>query len=128
MSTRSDRARRKNQLQDEDVREQLQGKVEDSGSEVDAEDDPNDDVCAVCNDGGLMIVCDHCPHSYHKECIGMADEDEESDEDDDEWNCAVRLIAPPSESASVQRTGYVVAFLFSLGWLGYVWCIHSWQD
>ena len=63
----------------------------DSRSASDADsvaDDHNDDICDICEDGGLLIVCDRCPRAYHRECIG-ADDDENSDDDDD-WDCTVR--------------------------------------
>merc|ERR1712139_434428 len=31
-------------------------------------DDANDDFCNVCKKGGILICCDHCCRSYHKEC------------------------------------------------------------
>lgn len=29
------------------------------------------DHCMVCWDGGDLVCCDHCPCSYHPECLGM---------------------------------------------------------
>ncbi|KAG9134228.1 hypothetical protein Leryth_019166 [Lithospermum erythrorhizon] len=31
----------------------------------------NDYICSVCHDGGNLVLCDHCPSSYHKECVGL---------------------------------------------------------
>jgi len=33
--------------------------------------DGNDHVCSVCHYGGELILCDHCPSSFHKRCLGM---------------------------------------------------------
>ena len=29
----------------------------------------HDDDCFVCQDGGLLIMCDFCPKAYHLECV-----------------------------------------------------------
>ncbi|RVW29499.1 hypothetical protein CK203_077376 [Vitis vinifera] len=29
----------------------------------------SDSICIVCQYGGCLILCDHCPSSYHMECI-----------------------------------------------------------
>ena len=31
-------------------------------------DDPNEDYCAVCHNGGELICCDTCPKVYHATC------------------------------------------------------------
>lgn len=31
----------------------------------------SDDVCNICHVGGTLILCDHCPSSFHLECIQM---------------------------------------------------------
>ncbi|KAK8695707.1 hypothetical protein V6N13_000858 [Hibiscus sabdariffa] len=31
----------------------------------------NDDICSVCQYGGELILCDQCPSSFHKKCLGL---------------------------------------------------------
>ncbi|KAJ0979360.1 hypothetical protein J5N97_014834 [Dioscorea zingiberensis] len=30
-----------------------------------------DSICSICQDGGSLLQCDHCPSAFHKECIGL---------------------------------------------------------
>lgn len=40
-----------------------------------------DYICSVCHDGGHLIVCDRCPSTFHKKCVGLEDIPE------GEWFC-----------------------------------------
>lgn len=35
---------------------------------VSKEDDPNEDWCAVCQNGGELLCCDRCPKVFHINC------------------------------------------------------------
>ncbi|KAA8547080.1 hypothetical protein F0562_003509 [Nyssa sinensis] len=41
----------------------------------------NDTICMVCHYGGELILCDHCPCSYHLTCIDL------KDAPDGKWFC-----------------------------------------
>ncbi|XP_020252692.1 uncharacterized protein LOC109829986 isoform X3 [Asparagus officinalis] len=31
----------------------------------------SDAICTVCHDGGSLVLCDHCPSSFHLSCVGL---------------------------------------------------------
>ncbi|XP_065847829.1 increased DNA methylation 1-like [Euphorbia lathyris] len=33
----------------------------------------NDSICSVCHYGGELLLCDQCPSSFHKSCLGLVD-------------------------------------------------------
>ncbi|XP_020579575.1 uncharacterized protein LOC110024132 [Phalaenopsis equestris] len=41
----------------------------------------SDSICSVCHDGGSLILCDHCPSSFHLDCVGLEAVPE------DKWFC-----------------------------------------
>lgn len=41
----------------------------------------NDYICSMCHYGGELILCDQCPSSFHKSCLGLKDVPE------GEWFC-----------------------------------------
>ncbi|XP_015579490.1 increased DNA methylation 1 isoform X2 [Ricinus communis] len=42
----------------------------------------NDHICSVCHYGGELILCDQCPSSFHKSCLGLMDVP------DGDWFCS----------------------------------------
>ncbi|XP_068906901.1 E3 ubiquitin-protein ligase TRIM33-like isoform X2 [Tenebrio molitor] len=58
------------------------GKIKSDPMET-GKDDPNEDWCAVCMDGGELVCCDKCPKVFHQYChIPNL-----SVEENDTWQC-----------------------------------------
>ncbi|XP_026429222.1 uncharacterized protein LOC113325227 [Papaver somniferum] len=36
-------------------------------------DQQNDYICSICHYGGTLVLCDHCPSSFHLDCLGIKD-------------------------------------------------------
>lgn len=68
-------------------------------------DDPNEDWCAVCLDGGELMCCDKCPKVFHQNChipsiSNLPDESET-------WQCLLcyNFADMPLEAPGEKRTG-----------------------
>ncbi|XP_039129128.1 uncharacterized protein LOC120265324 [Dioscorea cayenensis subsp. rotundata] len=38
---------------------------------IDYSQSPSDSICSICQDGGILLLCDHCPSAFHQHCIGL---------------------------------------------------------
>ncbi|CAJ0919814.1 unnamed protein product, partial [Mesorhabditis belari] len=55
----------------------------------------NLEYCRVCKEGGGMLLCDHCPSSYHPFCMNPVPD--ALPEDDEEWACPRCLTEQPKQ-------------------------------
>ncbi|CAG0879702.1 unnamed protein product [Darwinula stevensoni] len=58
---------------------------EGEGEEMEEDADPNEDWCAVCQDGGELVCCDYCPKVYHLRC--HVPPLKEAPQEDESWKC-----------------------------------------
>ncbi|XP_076814898.1 chromodomain-helicase-DNA-binding protein 3-like isoform X3 [Clavelina lepadiformis] len=76
---------------------------DDDDFEMDEEEDDEEsqddhmEFCNVCKDGGDLLICDTCPHSYHLNCLNPP----VAMVPDGEWSCP-RCTCPPLRG-KVQR-------------------------
>ena len=72
-----------------------------------AEEDPAEDECAVCGDGGKLICCDVCPRVYHARCLTPAQREQLKllAAQDDDWWCPHCVL--------VSRVGFVMQRILS---------------
>ncbi|CAN6220035.1 unnamed protein product [Urochloa humidicola] len=47
-------------------------------------DPGGDSVCSLCNDGGELLLCDHCPSAFHHDCLGLGVQKPAAE---DRWFC-----------------------------------------
>ncbi|XP_067000025.2 E3 ubiquitin-protein ligase TRIM33 [Anabrus simplex] len=86
---------------------QLLGQDSGKTSSDSQKDDPNEDWCAVCMDGGELVCCDRCPKVFHVYChippLKAIPEESET------WQCLLctnlrDIIDAPASPAGERRT------------------------
>lgn len=69
------------------------------GKQVAGRDFTHQDICQACWDGGDLILCDHCPCSYHMRCLSLP-------------SIPNRFSCPHHNCCSCQRTSSAAGLLF----------------
>uniref|UniRef100_A0AC35EV50 PHD-type domain-containing protein n=1 Tax=Panagrolaimus sp. PS1159 TaxID=55785 RepID=A0AC35EV50_9BILA len=46
------------------------------------EEEPHNDYCEICQQGGEIVLCDTCPRAYHLECANLTENPEGA------WSCS----------------------------------------
>ncbi|KAK4761969.1 hypothetical protein SAY87_029853 [Trapa incisa] len=67
-------------------------------------DDPSDDTCGLCGDGGDLIFCDGCPLTFHQSCLNVQVPSQE------DWycpNCRCRYCGSAGEHVSSKCSAVV---------------------
>lgn len=73
------------------------------------DDDGHHSMCALCGDGGNLLLCDACPRTFHAEClVTLKDAPPRSDEE--EWKC------PPCRSVPLPADAAIVSAEKILAW------------
>ncbi|KAH9661934.1 PHD-type domain-containing protein [Citrus sinensis] len=62
----------------------------------------NDYKCSVCHFGGELLLCDRCPSSFHRNCVGL------EDVPDGDWFCPSCCCSICGNSNSREEVGDVV--------------------
>uniref|UniRef100_A0A8C6KHC7 RING-type E3 ubiquitin transferase n=1 Tax=Nothobranchius furzeri TaxID=105023 RepID=A0A8C6KHC7_NOTFU len=84
-------------------RQQQKGPSLESEKRTEPEEDPNEDWCAVCQNGGELLCCDKCPKVFHLAChIPTLNESPSG-----EWFCSFcrDLDSPEMEYSCDRRVG-----------------------
>lgn len=67
--------------------------------------DGHHSVCAVCGDGGDILICDAplCPRAYHGACLEEINEEVPAEEEESEWYCPPCCKRALPRSAALSR-------------------------